>query len=115
VSYDFIGNANFNILNFRDPQNDFHLSVTLPSGFSIEDVAAVPEPSSWAMLLIGFAGIGSMIYRAIDNDIHGTCLKTLCTTLMSTLSLLRILWMPSSSRPERHNLRLDRGLNSESA
>ena len=26
-------------------------------------VAAVPEPSTWAMLLIGFAGIGFMAYR----------------------------------------------------
>jgi hypothetical protein len=24
---------------------------------------AVPEPSTWAMLLIGFAGIGFMAYR----------------------------------------------------
>jgi PEP-CTERM motif len=26
-------------------------------------IAAVPEPSTWAMLLIGFAGIGFMAYR----------------------------------------------------
>jgi hypothetical protein len=26
-------------------------------------VAAVPEPSTWAMLLIGFAGIGFVAYR----------------------------------------------------
>jgi len=25
--------------------------------------AAVPEPSTWAMLLVGFAGIGFMAYR----------------------------------------------------
>jgi PEP-CTERM motif len=25
--------------------------------------AAVPEPSAWAMLLLGFAGIGFMAYR----------------------------------------------------
>jgi hypothetical protein len=28
-----------------------------------EAVSAVPEPSTWAMLLLGFAGIGSMAYR----------------------------------------------------
>jgi hypothetical protein len=27
------------------------------------EVAAVPEPSTWAMLLLGFAGIGFMAYR----------------------------------------------------
>jgi hypothetical protein len=26
-------------------------------------VAGVPEPSTWAMLLLGFAGIGLMAYR----------------------------------------------------
>jgi hypothetical protein len=26
-------------------------------------VAAVPEPSTWAMMLLGFAGVGAMTYR----------------------------------------------------
>ena len=26
-------------------------------------VAAVPEPSTWAMMLLGFAGIGFLAYR----------------------------------------------------
>ena len=26
-------------------------------------MAAVPEPSTWAMMLIGFAGLGFMAYR----------------------------------------------------
>jgi hypothetical protein len=26
-------------------------------------IAAVPEPSTWAMLLLGFAGMGFMAYR----------------------------------------------------
>jgi len=25
--------------------------------------AAVPEPSTWAMMLLGFAGVGYMTYR----------------------------------------------------
>jgi hypothetical protein len=33
------------------------------SGLVLEQVAAVPEASTWAMLLFGFAGIGLMIYR----------------------------------------------------
>jgi hypothetical protein len=28
-----------------------------------EPIAAVPEPSTWAMMLIGFAGVGFMTYR----------------------------------------------------
>jgi hypothetical protein len=27
------------------------------------DVGAVPEPSTWAMMILGFAGIGTMTYR----------------------------------------------------
>jgi PEP-CTERM motif len=28
-----------------------------------EPIAAVPEPSTWAMLILGFAGVGFMAYR----------------------------------------------------
>jgi hypothetical protein len=31
------------------------------------DVAAVPEPSTWAMMILGFAGIGAMTYRRRKN------------------------------------------------
>jgi PEP-CTERM motif len=31
--------------------------------YSSNAVGAVPEPSTWAMLLLGFAGIGFMAYR----------------------------------------------------
>lgn len=38
--------------------------MTLPDGFWADPVATgVPEPSTWAMLLIGFAGIGFATYR----------------------------------------------------
>jgi hypothetical protein len=30
-------------------------------------VAAVPEPSTWAMMLLGFAGVGFMAYRRKSN------------------------------------------------
>jgi hypothetical protein len=30
---------------------------------TIAIAAAVPEPSTWAMLLLGFAGVGFMAYR----------------------------------------------------
>ena len=31
--------------------------------FGYQTVAAVPEPSTWAMMILGFAGIGFMAYR----------------------------------------------------
>jgi PEP-CTERM motif-containing protein len=43
-----------------DPPSDFN------SGFDsvvISTVDAVPEPTTWAMLLLGFAGVGFMAYR----------------------------------------------------
>jgi hypothetical protein len=36
------------------------ITVTLTDG---DTVAAVPEPSTWAMMILGFAGIGAMTYR----------------------------------------------------
>jgi hypothetical protein len=38
---------------------------TGPSGFGVGTLAvsAVPEPSTWAMMILGFAGIGFMAYR----------------------------------------------------
>jgi hypothetical protein len=30
---------------------------------NVQSVAAVPEASTWAMILLGFAGIGVMSYR----------------------------------------------------
>jgi hypothetical protein len=35
-----------------------------PAAFRIDGVSsAVPEPSTWAMLILGFVGIGFMAYR----------------------------------------------------
>jgi hypothetical protein len=33
------------------------------SGQIISQIAAVPEPSTWAMMILGFAGVGFMAYR----------------------------------------------------
>jgi hypothetical protein len=33
------------------------------NGTFTTDVAAVPEPSTWAMMVLGFAGVGFMAYR----------------------------------------------------
>lgn len=42
------------------------LVITLPP-----NVGAVPEPSTWAMLLIGFAGIGFAAYRRSGAGMRG--------------------------------------------
>jgi hypothetical protein len=42
------------------PDANLEVFVDLPIGYS---VAPVPEPSTWAMMLIGFLGIGFMAYR----------------------------------------------------
>jgi hypothetical protein len=34
---------------------------------SFPTVAAVPEPSTWAMMILGFAGLGFMAYRRKQN------------------------------------------------
>lgn len=49
-------------------QPDINVSVfNLPDGFTLRLAGAVPEPSTWAMLLIGFAGLGFMAYRKRGN------------------------------------------------
>jgi PEP-CTERM motif-containing protein len=40
---------------------------TFNMAFSLTGVNAVPEPSTWAMMLLGFAGIGFMAYRCKHN------------------------------------------------
>jgi hypothetical protein len=37
------------------------LDLELPDGFSV--AASVPEPSTWAMMILGFTGLGFMAYR----------------------------------------------------
>lgn len=46
----------------------FHFQSRMPYGSVVRDLSfevagAVPEPSTWAMLILGFAGIGFMTYR----------------------------------------------------
>jgi hypothetical protein len=37
---------------------------------NVSVIYAVPEPSTWAMLLLGFAGVGFMAYRRRDTALH---------------------------------------------
>jgi hypothetical protein len=53
---------------FVDPTFTLDPSVLNPNQYTVLFspnilLAAVPEPSTWAMLLLGFAGIGFMAYR----------------------------------------------------
>jgi hypothetical protein len=41
----------------------FSAGQTSFSDFSVTGTLAVPEPSTWAMLLLGFAGLGFTAYR----------------------------------------------------
>lgn len=58
-------------LFFQDTANQYRVNVFgsagVFSGFveasSSPQVAGVPEPSTWAMMILGFAGIGYMAYR----------------------------------------------------
>lgn len=49
------------------PGGAWHLYNPATTSFAVglngEQVAAVPEPSTWAMMLLGFAGVGFMAYR----------------------------------------------------
>jgi hypothetical protein len=53
---------------FTSPTSDFNIvgyvsASNAGGGVWNEQISAVPEPSTWAMLLIGFAGIGALAYR----------------------------------------------------
>lgn len=39
----------------------------VPEQWTVTEVAAVPEPSTWAMMLLGFCGLGFMAYRRKQN------------------------------------------------
>jgi hypothetical protein len=38
--------------------------------YLLSEVPAVPEPSTWAMMILGFAGIGFMAYRRRNGALH---------------------------------------------
>lgn len=51
--------ATFTFLS-GDPSNDFSSAF---DNVTVTAVSAVPEPSTWAMMILGFYGVGFMIYR----------------------------------------------------
>jgi hypothetical protein len=54
-------------LDAATPNYDFTFTGTYSlagaTGSGTFNVSAVPEPSTWAMMILGFAGIGFMSYR----------------------------------------------------
>lgn len=61
------GTLTFDIVDGGTLGNDFAISWAMTCANDIIQgqvvLSAVPEPSTWAMMLIGFAGIGFMVYR----------------------------------------------------
>jgi len=63
------GNGHENLFAFIDPAfnvvgpNAFLYDIAFTEGFGNGLTGAVPEPSTWAMLVLGFAGIGFTAYR----------------------------------------------------
>jgi len=56
-AFNFIADGTSNTINFSE--------INGPSYIGLDDVSvtAVPEPATWAMMLLGFAGVGFMAYR----------------------------------------------------
>ncbi len=69
-----VGTANYTI--FRTDEgislciNNCDTGDVTPANLTIsEEVAAVPEPSTWLMMIFGFAGLGFMTYRRSSKPV----------------------------------------------
>jgi plastocyanin len=84
VDFHPVADPFFEILSLSGPQgffsgivtSDYFLTFTIAGNYSYEDdlrhngvigtisvASAVPEPSTWAMMILGFAGLGFLGYR----------------------------------------------------
>ena len=73
LSFSTASVGDFNLYNSGQGYYGFLSSVTNSSGtadgrFATANIAAVPEPTTWAMMLIGFAGIGYSTRRRRRAD-----------------------------------------------
>ena len=60
-------------VSVADYSHTLHIFIDVPDGYTFDtvsghnysssNVGAVPEPSTWAMMILGFAGLGFMAYR----------------------------------------------------
>ena len=67
----FIGFVTTSGGSFGSPFDQITFTVPQGQSWVVEDVisavAAVPEPSTWAMMILGFVGVGFMAYRRKPN------------------------------------------------
>jgi hypothetical protein len=72
VSTTAFGQPQFEGFVSNTPFDTITLTDSLPNGWFVFDVttatAAVPEPSTWAMIIIGFLGLGLLAHRRGKND-----------------------------------------------
>jgi hypothetical protein len=61
-SWNFIATTTSTSITFlnQDPSNDY---VAALDNVVVSQISAVPEPSTWAMMILGFAGVGFAAYR----------------------------------------------------
>lgn len=64
---DAFGNGSAWVDPFFDAPDGYTLTISAGIGDS-PLVAAVPEPSTWAMMILGFAGVGCMACRRSRKD-----------------------------------------------
>lgn len=48
---------------FNNGDNPFNLTATVSLSEHASNVSSVPEPSTWAMMILGFLGVGFLAYR----------------------------------------------------
>jgi hypothetical protein len=57
------GNGPGNYTYFNNYDGPFPAVNGTLDSFTVTEIGAVPEPSTWAMMILGFAGVGFMAYR----------------------------------------------------
>lgn len=65
-TFDYVATSSLTTVSFTlFSSTDFGNNDPLIDGVSLQEIAtgAVPEPSTWAMMILGFAGVGFMAYR----------------------------------------------------
>jgi len=68
ISFAFTG-LSFNEVTLSSTQNSFESDNIYAAGLT-SLTSPVPEPSTWAMVLLSFAGVGFMAYRRKQTDRH---------------------------------------------
>jgi hypothetical protein len=64
-SFEFIGTGNETAnAGFVVPDDQ---SIDITGNFAQVNIGSVPEPSTWAMMILGFCGVGFMAYRRKDR------------------------------------------------